>query len=118
MALDVTEADFDAVVALNVKSTFFLSQHAARLMIAGGGGADRQPSSQAAVVALPGAGLLPGQGAVSHLTRCLAVEWGGTGSRQRGGADLHRDAGDGGGAGGRGFTADTVARIAALHRIG
>ena len=34
MALDVTEADFDAVVALNVKSTFFLSQHAARLMIA------------------------------------------------------------------------------------
>ena len=37
MALDVTEADFDAVVALNVKSTFFLSQHAARLMIARAG---------------------------------------------------------------------------------
>ena len=28
MALDVSEADFDTVVELNVKSTFFLSQHA------------------------------------------------------------------------------------------
>ena len=78
MALDVTEADFDAVVALNVKSTFFLSQHAARLMIAGGrGGRIVNLSSQAALVALPGEPVYClAKAAVSHLTRCLAVEWG------------------------------------------
>ena len=41
-ALDVTEADFDTVWALNTRSTFFLSQHAARHMIASGGGSDRE----------------------------------------------------------------------------
>ena len=78
VALDVTEADFDTVVALNVKSTFFLSQHAARLMIARGrGGRIVNLSSQAAVVALPGEPVYClAKAAVSHLTRCLAVEWG------------------------------------------
>ena len=36
-AIDVTEADFDAVWALNTRSTFFLSQYVARAMPASGG---------------------------------------------------------------------------------
>ena len=77
IALDVTEPDFDHAVALNVKSTFFLSQHAARRMIAAGGGRIVNLSSQAALVALPGEPVYClAKAAVSHLTRCLAVEWG------------------------------------------
>jgi NAD(P)-dependent dehydrogenase (short-subunit alcohol dehydrogenase family) len=78
MALDVTEDDFDAVVALNVKSTFFLSQTAARHMIERGrGGRIINLSSQAGVVALPGESVYClSKAAVSHLTRCMAVEWG------------------------------------------
>ena len=77
-ALEVTEADFDAVWALNTRSTFFLSQHAARRMIATGGGAIVNIASQAGLVALPGAkhGACAAKAAVVHLTRCLAVEWG------------------------------------------
>jgi 2-deoxy-D-gluconate 3-dehydrogenase len=37
-ALDFTEEDWDAVVDINLKSVFFLSQAAARHMIPGGGG--------------------------------------------------------------------------------
>ena len=81
-ALDVTEADFDAVWALNTRSTFFLSQHAARHMIASGGGSIVNIASQAGLVALPGeASYCTAKAAVVHLTRCLAVEWGEYGIR-------------------------------------
>ncbi len=121
VALDVTEADFDAVVALNVKSTFFLSQHAARLMIARGrGGRIVNLSSQAAVVALPGEPVYClAKAAVSHLTRCLAVEWGEHGITVNAVAPTFIETpGTAPALGDAAFRADTVSRIAALHRIG
>ncbi len=41
-AIDVTEEDFDAVWQLNTRSTFFISQHAARAMRESGRRLDRQ----------------------------------------------------------------------------
>ncbi len=119
-ALEVVEEDFDAVWALNARSTFFLSQHAARHMRSRGSGAIINVSSQAGLVALPGeSSYCVAKAAVNHMTRCLAVEWGVFGIRVNavaptfietdGTADALSDPS---------FRADTVERIAALHRIG
>jgi NAD(P)-dependent dehydrogenase (short-subunit alcohol dehydrogenase family) len=121
MALDVTEADFDAVIALNVKSTFFLSQKAARVMIAAGrGGRIVNLSSQAALVALPGEPVYClAKAAVSHMTRCLAVEWGQYGINVNAVAPTFiATPGTEPALADPVFRADTVERIAALHRIG
>jgi NAD(P)-dependent dehydrogenase (short-subunit alcohol dehydrogenase family) len=120
MALDATEADFDQVIALNVKSTFFLSQHAARHMIAAGGGRIVNLSSQAALVALPGEPVYClAKAAVSHLTRCLAVEWGPHGIAVNAVAPTFIETpGTEPALADAAFRADTVQRIAALHRIG
>jgi NAD(P)-dependent dehydrogenase (short-subunit alcohol dehydrogenase family) len=76
-AEDVSVEDFDATVALNLKGTFFASQAAGRAMIAGGGGRIVNLSSQAGFVALPGEAVYcMTKAAISHLTKCLAVEWG------------------------------------------
>ena len=48
------EADFDLVMDLNVKSTFFLTQHAGKHMLARGTGSIVNMGSQAGAVALPG----------------------------------------------------------------
>ena len=53
LALDVNEDDFDLTLALNLKSTFFASQAAARLMMRQKGGRIINMSSQAAFAALP-----------------------------------------------------------------
>jgi NAD(P)-dependent dehydrogenase (short-subunit alcohol dehydrogenase family) len=121
MALDVTEDDFDAVVALNVKSTFFLSQTAARHMIERGrGGRIINLSSQAGVVALPGESVYClSKAAVSHLTRCMAVEWGGHGITVNAIAPTFIETpGTEAALSDPQFRADTIERIAALHRIG
>ena len=121
MALDVGEADFDHVLDLNVKSTFFLSQHAARAMIAAGqGGRIVNVSSQAGTVALPGEPVYClAKAAVSHMTRCLAVEWGEFGITVNAVAPTFiATPGTEPALADEGFRADTVARIAALHRIG
>jgi NAD(P)-dependent dehydrogenase (short-subunit alcohol dehydrogenase family) len=115
-----TEADFDFVLDLNVKSTFFLTQHAGRHMMARGSGAIVNMGSQAGAIALPGEAVYClGKAAVAHMTKCFAVEWGDRGVRVNcvaptfietdGTADmLARPA----------FKADVLERIAALHRIG
>ncbi|MFO1142106.1 MAG: SDR family NAD(P)-dependent oxidoreductase [Amaricoccus sp.] len=121
MALDVGEADFDHVLDLNVKSTFFLSQHAARAMIAAGqGGRIVNVSSQAGTVALPGEPVYClAKAAVSHMTRCLAVEWGEYGITVNAVAPTFiATPGTEPALADPAFRADTVARIAALHRIG
>lgn len=119
-ALEVTEEDFDHVWRLNTRSTFFLSQHLATSMRANGGGSIINIASQAGLVALPlESSYCAAKAAVVHLTRCLAVEWGGFGIRVNavaptfiatdGTADALSD---------DDFRADTIERIAALHRIG
>jgi NAD(P)-dependent dehydrogenase (short-subunit alcohol dehydrogenase family) len=119
-ALDVTEEDFDAVWALNTRSTFFLSQHAAKHMRGAGGGAIVNVASQAGLVALPGeASYCTAKAAVIHLTRCLAVEWGGYGIRVNAVAPTFIETdGTEPALSDPAFRADVVERIAALHRIG
>src|SRR5687768_8283295 len=76
-AADVPEADFDYMVRVNLKGTFFASQAAGRLMIERGYGRIVNMSSQAGVIALPGEPIYcMTKAAINHLTRCLAVEWG------------------------------------------
>jgi NAD(P)-dependent dehydrogenase (short-subunit alcohol dehydrogenase family) len=114
------EADFDLVIDLNVKSTFFLTQHAGKHMRARGGGSIVNMGSQAGAVALPGEAVYClGKAAVSHMTKCFAVEWGKNNVRVNcvaptffetdGTEDMLSD---------KAFRADVVDRIAALHRIG
>ncbi len=118
-AIDVTEDDFDAVWALNAKATFFLSQHVARRMPAGGGSIVNM-ASQAGLVALPGeASYCVAKAAVIHMTRCHAVEWGELGIRVNALAPTFIETdGTAAALGDPAFRADTIERIAALHRIG
>jgi len=75
-ALDVTPADWDAVLTLNLKSYFFFAQAAARRMIAGDGGRIVMNSSSHSVIATgSNAPYVASKGAVSSLTRELAFEW-------------------------------------------
>jgi NAD(P)-dependent dehydrogenase (short-subunit alcohol dehydrogenase family) len=119
-AEDVTEADFDLTFDINVKGTFFASQAAGRVMSEQGYGRIISLSSQAGFVALPGESVYcMSKAAIAHMTKCLAVEWGGRGItvnavaptfiRTPGTADALVDPA---------FEADVVERIAGLHRIG
>jgi NAD(P)-dependent dehydrogenase (short-subunit alcohol dehydrogenase family) len=119
-AIDVTEEDFDAVWSLNTRSTFFLSQQAARHMRAAGGGAIVNVASQAGLVALPGeSSYCVSKAAVIQLTRVHAVEWGEYGIRVNAVAPTFIETdGTAAALSDPAFRADTVERIAALHRIG
>ena len=114
------EADYDFVLDLNVKSTFFLTQHAGKHMLARRTGAIVNMGSQAGAIALPGEAVYClSKAAVSHMTKCFAVEWGGSNVRVNcvaptfietdGTAEMLSD---------EVFKADVIERIAALHRIG
>jgi NAD(P)-dependent dehydrogenase (short-subunit alcohol dehydrogenase family) len=75
-AEDVSEADFDLTVAVNLKGTFFASQAAARAMIPRRKGRIISISSQAGFVALPTESVYcMTKAAIAHLTKCLALEW-------------------------------------------
>jgi 2-deoxy-D-gluconate 3-dehydrogenase len=75
-AADVTEADWDAVVDTNLKSVFFLSQAAARHMLANGGG---KIVNIASLLSFQGGIRVPAYAAsksgVAGLTHALANEW-------------------------------------------
>jgi NAD(P)-dependent dehydrogenase (short-subunit alcohol dehydrogenase family) len=120
LAEDVTEADFDLTMDVNVKGLFFTSQAAGRVMIRQGSGRIVNLSSQAGFIALPTEAIYcASKAAVAHLTKCLAVEWGIHGItvnavaptfiRTDGTAEALADPA---------FEADVRERIAALHRIG
>jgi NAD(P)-dependent dehydrogenase (short-subunit alcohol dehydrogenase family) len=120
LALDVPEREFDETIALNVKSTFFASQTAAKLMIGQNGGRIINMGSQAGLAALPTESVYcASKAAISHLTKCLAVEWGKynitvnavapTFIATPGTDEALSDAA---------FRADVIERIAGLHRIG
>jgi NAD(P)-dependent dehydrogenase (short-subunit alcohol dehydrogenase family) len=119
-AEDFTEADFDRTLAVNLKGTFFASQAAARAMIRQGGGRIVNLGSQAGVVALPTESVYcMTKAAISHLTKCLAVEWGPHGIRVNCVAPTFIETpGTDEALADPEFRADVVERIAALHRIG
>jgi NAD(P)-dependent dehydrogenase (short-subunit alcohol dehydrogenase family) len=119
-AIDVTEEHFDTVWELNTKSTFFVSQHVAKHMRSSGGGSIVNIASQAGLVALPGeSSYCLSKAAVIHMTKCLAVEWGQYGIRVNAVAPTFVETeGTAPALSDEAFRADTVARIAALHRIG
>ncbi len=120
LAEDVTEADFDLTMDVNLKGLFFASQAAGRVMIRQGSGRIVNLSSQAGFIALPTEAIYcASKAAVAHLTKCLAVEWGIHGItvnavaptfiRTDGTAEALADPE---------FEADVRERIAGLHRIG
>jgi NAD(P)-dependent dehydrogenase (short-subunit alcohol dehydrogenase family) len=77
LAENVREEDFDYTVAVNLKGTFFVSQAAGRVMIKQNYGRIINLGSQAGLVALPTESVYcMTKAAISHLTKCLAVEWG------------------------------------------
>lgn len=119
-AEDVNEADFDLTMDVNLKGLFFASQAAARVMIAQGGGRIINLSSQAGFVALPTEAVYcASKAAVSHLTKCLAVEWGRHGIAVNAVAPTFiRTEGTAAALGDPAFEADVRERIAGLHRIG
>ena len=119
-AEDVSVEDFDATVALNLKGTFFTSQAVGRAMIARGAGRIVNLSSQAGFVALPGESVYcMTKAAISHLTKCLAVEWGEHGITVNAVAPTFIETpGTEPALSDPGFRAEVEERIAALHRIG
>jgi NAD(P)-dependent dehydrogenase (short-subunit alcohol dehydrogenase family) len=120
LAENVCEKDFDQTLAVNLKGTFFASQAAGRVMIEQSYGRIINMSSQAGFVALPTESVYcMTKAAISHLTKCLAVEWGkynitvnavaptfiATPGTEKALSDPE-------------FRADVIERIAGLHRIG
>lgn len=75
-ALDVTEADWDEMMDVNLKGLFFCCQAAGRIMLAQGHGRIVNMSSQASVVGIRDhAVYCATKGGVNQLTRVLALEW-------------------------------------------
>ncbi len=75
-ALEVTEADWDGVLDVNLKGLFFMSQRVARSMIEMGGGKIVNIASQNGVVGYyKRAAYCSSKAGVVNLTRVLAVEW-------------------------------------------
>ena len=120
LAEDVTEADFDLTIDINVKGVFFASQAAGRIMIGQGYGRIINLSSQAGFIALPTESVYClSKAAVAHLTKCLAVEWGQYGITVNALAPTFiRTDGTSEALSDPVFEADVRERIAGLHRIG
>jgi NAD(P)-dependent dehydrogenase (short-subunit alcohol dehydrogenase family) len=76
-AFDVTEADWDEMMAVNLRGAFFMSQAVARSMAAAGrGGRIVNISSQGGLVGLPDAAVYcASKGGLNMMTRTLALEW-------------------------------------------
>lgn len=120
LALDVVEEDFDRTLLINLKGTFFACQEAGRVMRRQDGGRIINMSSQAGFVALPTESVYcMTKAGIAHLTKCLAVEWGQYNILVNAvaptfiytpGTEPVLSQPD--------FHAETVRRIAALHRIG
>ena len=120
LAENVQEADFDLTLAVNLKGTFFVSQAVGRVMIRQNYGRIINLGSQAGFVALPTESIYClTKAAISHLTKCLAIEWGQynitvnavapTFISTPGTDEALQDPE---------FRADVIERIAGLHRVG
>jgi NAD(P)-dependent dehydrogenase (short-subunit alcohol dehydrogenase family) len=120
LAEDVSEREFDETVAINLKATFFASQAAGRVMARQEHGRIINLSSQAGFVALPTESVYcMTKAGVSHLTKCLAVEWGKYNITVNAVAPTFiRTPGTDEALADPAFRADVIERIAGLHRIG
>jgi NAD(P)-dependent dehydrogenase (short-subunit alcohol dehydrogenase family) len=120
LAIDVPEEEFDITLNINLKATFFASQAAARIMKRQNSGCIINMSSQAGFAALPTESVYcASKAAVSHLTKCLAVEWGQYGITVNAVAPTFISTpGTEEALADPAFRADVVERIAGLHRIG
>ena len=120
LAENVREEDFDLTLAVNLKGTFFASQAAGRVMIRQRSGRIINLSSQAGFVALPTESVYcMTKAAISHLTKCLAIEWGKYNITVNAVAPTFiRTPGTEGALADPKFRSEVIERIAALHRIG
>jgi NAD(P)-dependent dehydrogenase (short-subunit alcohol dehydrogenase family) len=72
--LDITEADWDAVIGVNLKGSFLVGQAVAREMAKAGGGAIVNMSSVNGVMAIPSiASYNASKGGINQLTRVMAL---------------------------------------------
>ena len=72
--LDISEADWDAVIGVNLKGAFLVAQAVARAMAASGGGAIVHMSSVNAVMAIASiASYNVSKGGINQLTRVMAL---------------------------------------------
>lgn len=72
--LDITEADWDAVLDVNLKGSFLVGQAVAREMVKTGGGAVVNMSSVNGTLAIPSiASYNASKGAINQLTRVMAL---------------------------------------------
>jgi len=72
--LDITEADWDAVIAVNLKGAFLVGQAVARAMAASGRGAVVNMSSVNGTLAIPNiASYNVSKGGINQLTRVMAL---------------------------------------------
>jgi NAD(P)-dependent dehydrogenase (short-subunit alcohol dehydrogenase family) len=119
-AENVREEDFDLTLDINLKGTFFASQAAGRIMIRQNSGCIINMSSQAGFAALPTESVYcMTKAGISHLTKCLAVEWGKYNIRVNAVAPTFINTpGTAPALSDPEFRADVIERIAALHRIG
>lgn len=119
-AEEMTEWDFDFTIGMNLKSAYFASQAAARVMMGQKYGRIINMSSQAGFVALPTESIYCiSKAGVNHLTRCLAVEWGKHNITVNAVAPTFiRTPGTEPALSDPEFRAEVIERIAALHRIG
>jgi len=120
LAENYTEEDFDLTLTVNLKGTFFASQAAGRLMIRQKSGRIINLSSQAGFAALPGESVYcMTKAAISHLTKCLAIEWGKHHITVNAVAPTFISTpGTDAALADPAFRADVLDRIAGLHRIG
>jgi NAD(P)-dependent dehydrogenase (short-subunit alcohol dehydrogenase family) len=72
--LDISEADFDTVMRVNIKGAFLMGQAAARVMVAQGGGNIVNMSSVNATLTIPTiASYNISKGGINQLTRVMAL---------------------------------------------
>ena len=80
--LDITEADWDAVIKVNLKGSFLVGQAVARRMVAAGRGAIVNMSSVNGSLAIPTiASYNASKGAINQLTRVMALSFADKGVR-------------------------------------
>lgn len=73
--VDIEEADWEALMAVNVKGVYLCCKHVIPVMARGGGGAIVNTASAVSAVGIPGrAAYVASKGAVAALTRAMALD--------------------------------------------